>query len=362
MIHRVLHVIPSLRWSPEQRQLRIVLKHGDPAFLHQVCVLRDEPPQECWETGAHVQHLGFANRLDLVGCRKLRTAIRNFSPQVVHAWSPATFGAVRIAAAGLRCRLIGSEFACCATRAVQALASGLIPQPDWWMGHRRIIPSWCRDAPSQPSRGRNIVHMDYGVELINESDQRRDACHRICQPLGIPAESKLVGFLGEFDVRQRLKDAIWAADLIKVVRDDVHLLLAGSGPHLPRLTRFRQQVRIGDRVHFVHDPSLFDATLSALDVCWVTGESDLGTPLLVEAMARGVPVIASDTPSHREFVRPDVTGLLFEVGHRAGLARWTHKLLEDASRADRLRQSARAQLAATCTTAKVAAAYAQIYG
>ena len=48
-------------------------------------------------------------------------------------------------------------------------------------------------------------------------------------------------------------------------------------------------------------------------------------------MAAGVPVVATDIPGTRDLVVPGETGFLVRVGHRAGFARWTNQLLDDAA-------------------------------
>lgn len=363
-MHRVLHVIPSLQWSPAVRQLQIVLKHGSPALHHEVCVLRKEPVTEFWARQAHRRHLEFPGRLDLRGYRMLRAAIGEFLPGIVHAWTHETFCAVRVAVAGRACRWLGSEFSVPQSppwaRWLESIHATM-PQPASWAGHQRLVPPWCHAEARQTKSETRVASVEYGVEVSDDATRRRAARDRLCRRLDLPDHARLVGFVGDFKSEQRLKDAIWAADLLKVVRDDLHLLLAGSGPHAARLLRFRNQCQIRDRVHFVRDPSFFDDTLHALDICWVPGQSDLGTPLVIEAMALGIPVISSDTPSHRRLVVPDVTGLMFEVGHRAGLARLTHQLLEDPSRAESLSQTAKVRLLGNNSAALVAAHYGRIY-
>ena len=78
---------------------------------------------------------------------------------------------------------------------------------------------------------------------------------QILAELGLPENSRLIGLVGRLWPQKRVKDAIWAADLLKVIRDDVHLLVIGDGPHRGRLLHFRDQVRIGDKVHFLGEPT-----------------------------------------------------------------------------------------------------------
>ena len=134
---------------------------------------------------------------------------------------------------------------------------------------------------------------------------------------------------------ERLKDAIWAADLLKVIRSDVHLLIFGDGPHRDRLLQFRDQVLIRDKVHFLGQPSDAAEAMAHLDVLWSAGGTGESAAAVLAAMAAGVPVVAADTPAMRELIAPGQTGCLFRLGQRAGLAAATQQLLESPEAARR---------------------------
>ena len=61
---------------------------------------------------------------------------------------------------------------------------------------------------------------------------------------------------------------------------------------------------------------------------------------ILELMAAGVPVVASDLPSTRELLEPDRTALLVEPGNPRALAHGIRRVLEDRSLADRLGRAA----------------------
>ena len=88
--------------------------------------------------------------------------------------------------------------------------------------------------------------------------------------LGLPEQSRLVGLVGRFRPQKRVKDAIWAADLLKVIRDDVHLLVIGDGPHATACVRFRDQVGIADKVHFLGERGDVPRWMPHFDVLWST--------------------------------------------------------------------------------------------
>ena len=175
----------------------------------------------------------------------------------------------------------------------------------------RVIPSGaCKAAPPAVTRG------------------------QILDRLGLPESARLIGWAGRLEADRGGKDAIWAADLLKVIRDDAHLLVFGAGPHRERLVRFRDQVEIADKVHFLGDRGDLEEFLPHLDQFWSTRRLPGLSQAVLEAMAAGVPVVATDVPGTRDLIEHEASGYLFAPGHRAGLARWAEYLLNhpDAAR------------------------------
>ena len=168
----------------------------------------------------------------------------------------------------------------------------------------RVIPSGaCKAAPPAVTRG------------------------QILDRLGLPESAALIGWAGRLEADRGGKDAIWAADLLKVIRDDAHLLVFGAGPHRERLVRFRDQVEIADKVHFLGNRGDLEEFLPHLDQFWSTRRLPGLPQAVLEAMAAGVPVVATDVPGSRDLIEHEVSGYLFAPGHRAGLARWAEYLL-----------------------------------
>ena len=70
------------------------------------------------------------------------------------------------------------------------------------------------------------------------------------------------------------------------------------------------------------------------------GQESFGI-VLVEGMAAGLPVVATDIPGYREVVRDDVEGLLVPPGDPAALADALRRVLTDATLAARLAAAGR---------------------
>jgi phosphatidylinositol alpha-mannosyltransferase len=72
------------------------------------------------------------------------------------------------------------------------------------------------------------------------------------------------------------------------------------------------------------------------------GQESFGLVLL-EAMAAGVPVVATDIPGYREVVRDETDGLLAPPGDADAVAKALRRVLEDPALAERLATAGRAR-------------------
>jgi len=101
-----------------------------------------------------------------------------------------------------------------------------------------------------------------------------------------------------------------------------------------------------------------------LDVLWNGSENEAHSSAILEAMAAGVPVVASDTPTNRELVVEDETGYLIPLGTRAGRAaraRHTDRIFTDKELALRLSTAARERVVEHFSAEKMLDNYLRLY-
>jgi glycosyltransferase involved in cell wall biosynthesis len=137
---------------------------------------------------------------------------------------------------------------------------------------------------------------------------------------------------GGFDDAANLKQAVWSFDVLKYANPDLHLVLLGDGPQRADVERFAHALGFDDlRVRCVgHTPDVTPYLAHAEQV-WGTHRRG-GLKFLLEAMASGVPVIASDTPDARSVVTHGANGLLVPVDQPVELAKAAHGLLRSPDR------------------------------
>jgi glycosyltransferase involved in cell wall biosynthesis len=133
--------------------------------------------------------------------------------------------------------------------------------------------------------------------------------------LGIAPDATVTGLTSSFYGYEGIDTLIDAAALLRGRGTPVTLLLVGDGPERAALERraaerdvhavFTGRVPMSSIRHFHAVLDLFAVPRRADRVC------QLVTPLKpIEAMAGGIPVIASDVKALREIVEPGVTGTL----------------------------------------------------
>jgi glycosyltransferase involved in cell wall biosynthesis len=138
---------------------------------------------------------------------------------------------------------------------------------------------------------------------------------------------------------KRVKDLIWAADLLRVLHDNLRLVVIGDGPLRPQLEQYARLASDLEHIQFLGERADLWRIMPHLDVLWNASENRRHSIAILEAMAAGVPVVASDTPLNREFVVENETGYLVPLHERAGRAtraRHTDRIFTDGELAERL--------------------------
>jgi glycosyltransferase involved in cell wall biosynthesis len=146
----------------------------------------------------------------------------------------------------------------------------------------------------------------------------------------------VVGVVGRLVPEKGVDVFLRAAALVSAVVPQAAFLVVGDGPLRPDLEHRAAVLGLADTVTFTGYRSDAARLVAGLDVLTVPSRSD-GSPLVVcEAMAAGVPVVASRVGGLPDLVEDGGSGLLVRPGEAEDLARALVSLLLDPEAARRL--------------------------
>jgi glycosyltransferase involved in cell wall biosynthesis len=103
----------------------------------------------------------------------------------------------------------------------------------------------------------------------------------------------------------------------------------GDGPLRPELESMAAQLGIRKKVLFVGERHDIPAMLASLDVSILISESESLSNAILESMAAGVPVVATDVGGNPELVKDGETGLLVPPGDEKKLVEALAHLVRD---------------------------------
>jgi glycosyltransferase involved in cell wall biosynthesis len=143
------------------------------------------------------------------------------------------------------------------------------------------------------------------------------------------------------------KDPLTFVRAIAVARREVpalHALLVGDGPLRDALESEISALGLGGFVHltgFRTDPESLEAAAS---VVVLTSKSLEGTPgVLLDALAVGVPIVATNVGGVPEVIEHEVSGLIVPIGDAEAVGHAIVRVLRDAPLASRLSAGGRAR-------------------
>jgi glycosyltransferase involved in cell wall biosynthesis len=193
--------------------------------------------------------------------------------------------------------------------------------------HARSVSYLRRASEREPEK---LVEMPNGVDA--EVFSPGPDVGGLRDRLGIPGEAVVAAFVATLDRAHHFKRLDVAIDALAELGDEhVHLVVAGGGELVDEFRARAGRSGAAERVHFlgaVPHAELPDV-LRACDLFLLTTEPPESFGIvLIEAMATGLPVVATDYPGVRAVVVEGETGLLAPRGSVGAVAARLRDLVE----------------------------------
>lgn len=211
-----------------------------------------------------------------------------------------------------------------------------------------------------------ITRISNGVKMPAQVSpgRRRDARLAITQAvtnLSLPHDAHLSVFTGRLHPSKGLKYLLDAWPSVLVDHPEAHLWLVGVGPDEKALRSQIRRLRLPERVRIIGPFDNVDDVLSAADLYILPSLQEGMSLALLEAMASGLPVVATDIPGNREVVAPGETGLLVPPQDSGEMSAAVCRLIDHGDFAAKLGKAARRHVEAHFALRQTAESHVHLF-
>jgi glycosyltransferase involved in cell wall biosynthesis len=363
-VKRVLHIIDSLHLGGAQEVVLNLATCGSPRFRHEVATM-------------HGRGI-YWDRLTQVGVK-----VHSLSP---HKFLPAYLASIpwRILADKpdiLHCHLIPSNIIAKPLGALlgvpviinhdhtndphridNKILLALDKSTNRFAHHIIAVAAACRDflTSHESIRPEKISLVPNAIDLrrFSPREASRDEARA---SLGLPAASRIVAGVGRLNPQKNFALFLDIAAQLAPRFPDLHFLLAGDGPEEQMLREKASALGIANRVTFSGYVADTRLVYLAADVLLMPSRYE-GLPMtLLEAMAMGLPVVASKLDGIAEVIGDGAEGFLAPSDDAALFAERTAALLADAELSSRISKNARAKIEASFSVERMTSSVEDIY-
>jgi L-malate glycosyltransferase len=195
-----------------------------------------------------------------------------------------------------------------------------------------------------------ITVIQNGVDLKKIADARsRFDRAEFCRRWDLPVENSLVGSIGTLTVLKGHEDFLQAAAKLRDSTPSAFFIVSGTESaatkqYRQRLERLIQQLGLTNRVRFLGRMDDISELYCALEVFVSASHSESFGLAIVEAMAAGAAVVATDTDGAKEILRDGSTGILVPIGGIGHISRAISELLAHPEKGKEITANAQADV------------------
>lgn len=315
--YRVLRLITWLPTGGIERKIAAVLPRLDRSLFEvHLCCIRERGPlaDDLEHAGIPVHLIPFRSRMDPIGLWRLRRLVRRLRIDLVHAHMyrsnvPATL-----------LKMYDENL----------IVVGHYHNVDTWEGWRQLqLDRYLARRRDMNVAVSEAVRQDVLSRLGLEEDQVRilyngvdlEEFHPLPAPdrramrarLGFEGNEKLVVSVARLVAAKNQELILRSIPELLTTVPEARFLFVGSGPDEERLMALADDLQVGDYVRFLGRRDDVPLILGACDLSVLPSLREGFSNAVLESLACGLPVVASDVGGNGEVIEPGVNGYLCEV-------------------------------------------------
>jgi glycosyltransferase involved in cell wall biosynthesis len=189
-----------------------------------------------------------------------------------------------------------------------------------------------------------VLHNSIDAELYKSIS--REAVRALKASLELNGDEQVLLSIGRLSREKAHADLIKALAHLRHIHPEINarLIVVGEGPERKRIQQLARTLALGARVTFVGHVSNSAPYYAISDAMVLPSHSEGSPNVLLEAMAAGVPVVATQVGGVPEIVNHNHSALLVAPHNPRAMAEAIARVLKDAALARRLARNARAEV------------------
>ena len=290
-----------------------------------------------------VRHI--APRSDLAAFRDVRKLISSQRPQIVHTHMAKAGSVGRLACVGLkqRPRLVHTFHGHVLDGYFRPAIQDAFLRTERYLARRTdaliAVSDEIRDELLELGIGRrdqwHVIPLGFDLapflESASEGSLRRE--------LSLDEDVSMVGIVGRL---VPIKDHATALRALARLPESVHLVVVGDGEDRESVAELAVSLGLGERVHFLGWRLDMPEVMASFDLVLLSSRNEGSPVALIEALASGVPAVATDVGGVRSVVADGESGYLVTAGDDAAIAAAIAAVLGDPERSRAMGEMGRA--------------------
>lgn len=315
---KILHIINSFGIGGMENGLINIINHLDPEeFKHEICCIRKSgSAKHRLKRKVKIYEVNQPDGVSLSQYVNMIRVIRKSDPDIVHTrnWG-AIDGIISARLVGVKNIVHGEHGWNIHDPLGQSLKRGIVRKIFFLWAKKVIavskdISRWlergCRINPEKIETIINGVDTD---KFVPYDDIDVEFKKQFCDP-----ENFIIGTVGRLDPIKNFDLLIQSVSQLNPVEKKLKLLIVGSGNELDRLRETARAYGIPDSVIFTGERNDLYRIYRLMDVFVLPSKNEGVSNTILEAMASGLPVIASNAGGNPELINHELSGLLVEPG------------------------------------------------
>jgi len=299
---------------------------------------------------------------------RLYRAIRALNPDIVHTRNMAAIeGQVVAACSGISARVHsehGREGADLhgTYRKYNLMRKTIQPLVGHYIAVSRDLAGWLVDTVGVPNR--KVTQIYNGVD--SEKFYPRSGTRTPIGPQGFAGDKDIViGSVGRLAQVKDFSTLIRAFHSLRTMWPEgaprLRLLIVGDGPQRAECERLLVELGLGEQVWLAGDRNDVPELMRAMDLFVLPSLGEGISNTILEAMACGLPVIATEVGGNPELVAPGKTGILIPAADHEKMAQALLTYVQDPARMAQEGRAARAEIEEQFSMDAMVAGYMRVY-